>query len=122
MYPTIHQSIDPSIHPFVYPLIHLPISLQLLYTDKIPLVIHQNPQADLVLNVVGQGSEPQVVFDKNLIEFLPILPFSDASDGEVTVTNPMDYPVEIYSLEFDKQYSKEEEVKIERDSYRYTII
>ena len=92
------------------------------YTDKIPLVIHQNPQANLILNVVGRGSEPQVVFDKNLIEFLPILPSSGGSDGVVTVTNPMDYAVEIYSLEFDKQYLDEEKVKIKRDSKRHTII
>ena len=65
----------------------------------------------MYLHVSGQGSEPQVLFDKTLVEFLPILPFSNGSKAEVTIANPLDYPVEIYSLEFDKQYLEEEEVR-----------
>lgn len=58
----------------------------------------------------GQGSEPHLLFDKHMIEFSPILPFSNGSEIEVTVSNPMDYPIEVYSLEFDKEYLIEEEV------------
>ena len=58
----------------------------------------------------GGGSEPQLIFTPSLVEFEPVLPFSQGSEAEVTVTNPMPYPVEFYSLEFDKQYLEEEEV------------
>ena len=62
----------------------------------------------------GRGSEPQLVFDKHLMEFSPILPFSTyGSEVEVTVSNPMEYPIEFYSVEFDKQYLLEEEVRKE---------
>lgn len=60
----------------------------------------------------GRGSEPRLVFDKRLVEFTPILPFASyGSELEVTVTNPMEYPIEFYSVEFDKQYLLEEEVR-----------
>ena len=39
-----------------------------------------------------------------------MLPFSSGSEAEVIVSNPMPYPVEIYSLTFDQQYIDEEEV------------
>ena len=83
---------------------------QLRYTERIPLIIRQNPDADIALMVEGQGSEPQVIFDKTLVEFTPVMPFSEGSEVELTVTNPMDYPVELYSLEYDKQYLEEEKV------------
>ena len=51
-----------------------------------------------------------MVFDRTLLEFPPVLPFSSGSEAEVTLSNPMPYPVEIYSLNFDQQYIDEEEV------------
>lgn len=73
-------------------------------------MISQNPDANLAFTVEGHGSEPHVVFDRTLLEFSPVMPFTAGSEAEVTVSNPMDYPVELYSLEFDKQYLEEEEV------------
>ena len=83
---------------------------QLRYTERIPLIISQNPDANIALMAEGQGSEPQVMFDKTLVEFTPVMPFSEGSEVELTVTNPTDYPVEMYSLEYDKQYLEEEKV------------
>ena len=80
------------------------------YTERIPLIISQNSYANIVLAVEGRGSEPQVVIDKTLVEFAPVMPYSDGSEVEITVTNPTDAPVELYSLEFDKQYLEEEKV------------
>ena len=86
------------------------ICLQVHYTEKIPFVIRQNADSDICLSVQGFGSEPQLEFDHNLIAFTPVLPFSPGTESEVNVRNPMPYPVEFYSLEFDKQYIEEEEV------------
>lgn len=83
---------------------------QILYSEKIPIKINQSFDSDLILAVEGKGSEPQVVFLHHLLEFPAILPFSDGSEAEITISNPMEYPVELYSLEFDKQYLEEEEV------------
>ena len=58
----------------------------------------------------GYGSEPHVEFDRQLVEFPAILPFADDSEAEVVISNPLPYPIEMYSLDFDKQYLEEEEV------------
>ena len=61
--------------------------------------------------VEGWGSEPHIQFDRSLVEFSPVLPFSPGSEGEVTISNPKPYPIEVYSLSFDGQYLEEEEVE-----------
>ena len=83
----------------------------MLYCEKIPIKINQNPSSDLMLAVEGRGTEPKVEFSHHLLEFPSTMPFGDNSEAEVTISNPKDYPVEIYSLEFDKQYLEEEEVR-----------
>ena len=83
---------------------------QLQYSERIPFAIRQNAESDLALYVEGSGSEPHILFDRTLVEFSPVLPFSPGSVGEVTISNPKPYPVEVYSLSFDRQYLEEEEV------------
>ena len=58
----------------------------------------------------GRGNEPKLEFSSTLIEFGPVLPHSAGDEKEVIVRNPSSFPVEIYSLEFDKQYLEEEKV------------
>ncbi len=72
--------------------------------------IKQNSDCALQIDVNGMGYEPRIEFDKTLVEFTPILPFSAGCEAEVSVHNPCPYPLEFYSLEFDKQYLYEEEV------------
>ena len=74
--------------------------------------IRQNNESSNFLHVEGLGSEPQVEFDRTLVEFEPTLPFSSGIEAEITVSNSLPYPVEFYSLEFDKQYIEEEEVSV----------
>ena len=63
-----------------------------------------------MITVRGEGSEPKVDFTSSVLEFGPILPHSFGDEKEVIVQNPSSFPVEIYSLEFDKQYLEEEKV------------
>ncbi len=60
--------------------------------------------------MVGKGSEPHILFEQTMLEFDSVLPFSPGAAADVTVINPAPYPVEFYSLEFDKSYLMEEEV------------
>ncbi len=59
----------------------------------------------------GQGLEPHVEFERNLVEFGPILPHSNGDEQDIIVRNPCSFPIEIYNLEFDKSYLDEEKVK-----------
>jgi hydrocephalus-inducing protein len=45
------------------------------------------------------------------IVFNPILTHSPGDEQEIVMRNPCTFPVEIYNLEFDKQYLEEEKVK-----------
>ena len=58
----------------------------------------------------GQGLEPHVEFERNLVEFGPILPHSNGDEQDIIVRNPCSFPIEIYNLEFDKSYLDEEKV------------
>jgi hydrocephalus-inducing protein len=49
-------------------------------------------------------------FSKNSIEFEPILPHSPGDEQEVKIVNPCPFPVELYNLEFDKNYLEEEKI------------
>ena len=62
------------------------------------------------ISVSGHGSEPRLEFSSTLIEFGPVLPHSAGDEKELVIKNPSSFPVEIYSLEFDKQYLEEEKV------------
>lgn len=54
--------------------------------------------------------EPHIEFEKSLLQFGPILPHTGNDDVSVKVMNPCSFPIEFYSLEFDKQYLEEEKV------------
>ena len=65
---------------------------------------------------MGHGMEPKLDFNMGHVSFDPILPHSLGDEKEVIVSNPCPFAVEMYSLEFDKQYLQEEEVR-----FRLTI-
>ena len=58
----------------------------------------------------GNGLEPDLHFDRNLVAFGPVLPHSAGDEQEVVIRNPCAFPIEIYNLEFDKTYLEEEKV------------
>ena len=51
--------------------------------------------------------EPKLDFNMGHVSFDPILPHSLGDEKEVVVSNPCPFAVEMYSLEFDKQYLQE---------------
>ena len=66
----------------------------------------------LLLLAQGKGEEPQLEFSTSVLKMGPALPHSAGEETEVIVRNPCPFPVEFYSLEFDKQYLEEEKVKL----------
>lgn len=68
----------------------------------------------------GVGLEPQIIIGQmhgdvfeptTSIIFNPILTHSQGDEQEIVLKNPCTFPVEIYNLEFDKQFLEEEKVK-----------
>jgi len=85
--------------------------LQKFYENRLVIKMSQSSQR-LVVLCRGEGLEPRIEFDRPLLEFGPILPHSPADERDVTIRNPCKFPVEIYSLEFDKIYQEEEKVRL----------
>lgn len=79
------------------------------YNQRVVIRIAQSTSR-LVVNASGQGREPKVDFSSSLVAFGPVLPHSNGDEKEVVLKNPCDFPIEIYSLEFDKQYLEEEKM------------
>ncbi|ESO91099.1 hypothetical protein LOTGIDRAFT_122343, partial [Lottia gigantea] len=79
------------------------------YEHRIPLRIVQSSQR-ILLFCRGQGLEPRIELERNLVQFGPILPHSSGDEQEVTIRNPCSFPIEVYNLEFDNTYLEEEKV------------
>ena len=88
---------------------HYRASFQTRYIQKIPIRMAQSTRK-IIITVMGTGLEPKLDFNMGHATFDPILPHSLGDEKEVVVSNPCPFSVEMYSLEFDKQYLQEEEV------------
>ena len=79
------------------------------YEQRLAIRLSQSSQRIMLL-CRGQGLEPHVEFDRNLIEFGPVLPHSSGDEQDIVIKNPCFFPIELYNLEFDRSYLDEEKV------------
>lgn len=82
-----------------------------MYKERLVIAVAQSTQRILLL-AQGQGLEPQLEFSTSEIELGPVLPYSNGDEVEVLVRNPCPFPIEFYSLDFDRQYLEEERVSV----------
>lgn len=80
-----------------------------VYTEKLQFKCNQN-QKNFVLNVKGQGINYACEMEPVNVELGPVLPYDNSAIQAFEIRNPMDHPIELYSLDFDKQYIEEEEI------------
>jgi len=62
-----------------------------------------------LLQAKGQGTYYSVEIIPESIEMQPVLPYK-TDEAIVEFRNPMEQPVEVYSLDFDKKFKEEEEI------------
>ncbi|XP_060779913.1 hydrocephalus-inducing protein homolog [Neoarius graeffei] len=79
------------------------------YRERLVIAVAQSTQKILLL-AQGQGLEPKLEFSTSEIELGPVLPYSNGEEVEVLVCNPCPFPIEFYSLDFDRQYLEEERI------------
>ncbi|KAI5620966.1 hydrocephalus-inducing protein-like isoform X1, partial [Silurus asotus] len=80
-----------------------------MYRERLLIAVAQSTQRILLI-AQGQGLEPQLEFSTPKINLGPLLPCSNGEEVEVLVRNPCPFPIEFYSLDFDKQYLEEENI------------
>ena len=79
------------------------------YTSTAPFRIVHN-QVQKFLEVAGAGKLLALSFDPPHIALPTVRPYDPAVRQTVEVINNSDYAVEVYALDFDKQYLEEEEL------------
>ncbi|XP_037085533.1 hydrocephalus-inducing protein-like [Pollicipes pollicipes] len=60
--------------------------------------------------MTGEGLDSVLEFSTLELQFEPIIPYTEGGLAEVVVFNPHPVPIELYSLEFDRQYLEEEHI------------
>ncbi|KAJ3184326.1 hypothetical protein HK101_009853, partial [Irineochytrium annulatum] len=91
------------------------------YDAIIPFKVSMNGQP-INIHLFGRGFKPVIQFEPESLVMGPILPCSEGIDSKFYIFNPTNYPVEIYSLEFDQIYLEEEEMLRNVDGYEGSAI
>ncbi|KAJ3036631.1 hypothetical protein HDV00_002527 [Rhizophlyctis rosea] len=79
------------------------------YDELLPIKIAMNPKPH-TLHLFGRGAKLSVVFEPDALNLGPILPASDGIEKRFVAYNPSNYPIEMFSVEFDQQYLEEEDM------------
>ncbi|TPX54724.1 hypothetical protein PhCBS80983_g05802 [Powellomyces hirtus] len=87
-----------------------------IYDETVSIKINMNSN-HVILRVRGRGIQPRIEFEPEQLTLGPVLPAFEGVARRFIAHNPTDYPVEMYSVEFDKQYLEEEAVLRRLDGY-----
>ena len=79
------------------------------YHLDVALRVDQNSK-NRSIRIVGEGSGAVLRFDPVMVDLGTVLPRSPGDERVVTLTSHSDTAVEVYSLDFDEAYLREEEV------------
>ncbi|KAJ3115022.1 hypothetical protein HDU96_001327 [Phlyctochytrium bullatum] len=86
------------------------------YDAVVPFKVNMNGQP-IPVHISGRGFKPVIQFEPDSIVMGPILPCSEGTESKFCIYNPTNYPIEVYSLEFDQVYLEEEEMLRNIDGY-----
>ncbi|CAD7939993.1 unnamed protein product [Amoebophrya sp. A120] len=79
------------------------------YKQKLGLKVKDNPHKKM-LTCNGQGDMLSLNVDQKEIKLDPVLPYYERSLRGIYLENPTDYPITVYSADFDEQYRLEEQM------------
>eukprot|EP00397_Hematodinium_sp_SG-2012_P000030 GEMP01000030.1.p1 GENE.GEMP01000030.1~~GEMP01000030.1.p1 ORF type:complete len:4608 (+),score=1069.56 GEMP01000030.1:10-13833(+) len=79
------------------------------FGEKLALRMRDNQNKKLI-HFTGYGDILRVEVPSLVYELGPVLPYDDKCTKEIVLVNPTDYPIEVYSIEFDDVFRREEEM------------
>lgn len=83
---------------------------------KLPIKVASNPKTRSIV-CRGEGAELRLAFQPQLVDLDPVLPCDPPVRQAVAIMNDSDYPVEVFSLDFDPTYKEDEELLRAVDAY-----
>lgn len=73
------------------------------YQHKFTINIVENHKPFHLL-VKGTGAQVNLEFNPAIVNIGPVLPYDKFAHAVLEITNPTEYPTELYSLDFDKKF------------------
>jgi len=80
------------------------------YESRLVLRVAQSSRRTTLL-CRGEGVEPRLEFSRSSINFNAVVPYFGVEE-DLIVCNPCNFPIEMYSVEFDKIYLEDEKVML----------
>jgi hydrocephalus-inducing protein len=78
-------------------------------TQKLQFKCNHNSKL-FAMNAKGYGINYAIEIIENSIEMGPVLPYNKTSEKIIELKNTMSFPIEVYSTDFDKQFTEEEDI------------
>eukprot|EP01033_Poteriospumella_lacustris_P008315 gene8315-5998_t len=72
------------------------------------------------IKVLAEGLATPLVFNPAEVDIKPVIPGSEGGEQVVTVSNPTDFPIEFFSVDFDSLYKEDEATLTGIDIYDST--
>jgi hypothetical protein len=69
------------------------------------------------IKVVAEGLATPLVFNPTEVVLKPVIPFSEGGEQVITVSNPTEFPIEFFSVDFDTVYKEDEAMLTGVDLY-----
>jgi len=76
----------------------------------------------ITLHLNGNGVQNKLEFQPEKICFDPVLPYADMIEKRFSIYNPNEYPIEVYSRDFDNIFIEEKKVLQRIENYENNVI
>lgn len=77
--------------------------------QKLNFKVKENPRL-FTLNAKGTGISYNMEVLPDSLQLGPVLPYEHKGSRIFEIRNPMDFPIEVFAVDFDKQFQEEEDI------------
>jgi len=76
----------------------------------------------ITLHLNGIGVQNKLEFQPEKICFDPVLPYADMIEKKFSIYNPNEYPIEVYSRDFDTLFNEEKKILQRIENYENNVV
>ncbi|ORX48158.1 hypothetical protein BCR36DRAFT_329786 [Piromyces finnis] len=112
-------SIQPGKNQLIY--IKFEPTEEIDYNTSVILKTAMNSKS-IILHLNGTGIQNKLEFQPERLCFDPVLPYADIVEKKFSIYNPNEYPIEVYSRDFDTIYSEEKKILQRIENYENNVV
>jgi len=91
------------------------------YNKNVVLKVLMNNK-NTILHLNGIGVQNKLEFQPEKICFDPVLPYADMIEKKFSIYNPNEYPIEVYSKDFDSVFNDEKKLLQRIENYENNVV